>query len=289
VVVITYELIPALDLWHQVAGVSRWATLHNDLYRAVIAEHPEWNIPIAGTSGADVNPESVLRFNPDVVITWSYNPDVVAFLEKKGLTVIALYPKSLKELYDLIRLHGVLFGKDSRARYVIEEMESVLRMVKERVRGIPTESRRRTLFLAGKPTTVFTSDSLFTNMLQLAGAVSVSQSVESTDVSTADVSMETIVRWNPEVIFIWGSAGYSVEWLLENSQWRHIQAVKQRMVYKLPSWSGWSPRFSLVVLWMAKKLYPEHFQDIDFETFADSFYRKIFGISYSKVAAYSVR
>lgn len=283
VIVITYELIPALDLWHQVAGVSRWATLHNDLYRAAVVDHPECNIPVVGTSGADVNLESILSLKPDVVITWTYNPDVVAFLEKKGIVVIALYPKSLGELYELIRLHGVLFGKEDRADKVIREMEAVLRMVKERVGDIPLTSRKKTLFLAGSPTTVFTSDSLFADMLRLAGAVSVSESVGNAWLSTADVSMETIVRWNPEVIFIWGSAGYSAEWLLENSQWRQVQAVRKAMVYKLPYWSTWSPRFCLLVLWIAKKLYPENFKDIDFEISADNFFRRVFGISYKRM------
>ncbi|MCD6548567.1 MAG: ABC transporter substrate-binding protein, partial [Thermodesulfobacterium sp.] len=102
----------------------------------------------------------------------------------------------------------------------------------------------------------------------------------------ADVSIERILLWNPDVIFIWGYAGYTPEWILNNSQWEHIKAVKNKQVYKLPHWSTWSPRVALVALYMAMKIYPEYFKDINFEKIADNFYRKVFGISYKQVKPY---
>jgi len=56
--------------------------------------------------------------------------------------------------------------------------------------------------------------------------------------------------------------------------------------YKLPRWSTWSPRLAPIALYMAMKLYPEQFQDVNFEKVADRFYQKVFGISYYKVRQY---
>ena len=55
-------------------------------------------------------------------------------------------------------------------------------------------------------------------------------------------------------------------------------------MYKAPIWSTWSPRIAPIVLWMAVKTYPEHFQDINLEKKFDDFYQLVFGIPYSTVA-----
>jgi len=125
VIVISYELIPAMNLWNQVAGVSRWAEEHNDLYKAIVRENPSLRKPNFG-AGSDVNVEAVLKLNPDLVITWTYNPDTIRFLEQKGIKVIGIYPDSLTELYDVMRMHGKLFGKENKAEEVIVEMEKNL-------------------------------------------------------------------------------------------------------------------------------------------------------------------
>jgi len=41
-----------------------------------------------------------------------------------------------------------------------------------------------------------------------------------------------------------------------------------------------------MALYMAIKLYPEQFKDVNFENVADRFYQKVFGISYYKVRQY---
>ena len=51
-----------------------------------------------------------MKLKPDVVVTWTFKPELVKFMEERGLRVIAIYPESLAELYDVMRLHGRLFS-----------------------------------------------------------------------------------------------------------------------------------------------------------------------------------
>lgn len=275
VVVITYELVPALGIWDQVVGVSRWAEEECDIYRTIVHKSPHLKRPHVGI-GTDINAEAVMALNPDLVITWSYNEKAIRFLEEKGVKVIAVYPESLQELYDLIRMHGALFGKDARAQEVIDEMEKLFRMIKERVDRIPPDRRLKVIHLGGKPTTVSGAVGVTNDLVTIAGGVNIGGEIKDRN---ADVSVEQIIRWNPDVILIWGNAGYGPEWLLENSQWRYVKAVQEKRVYKLPKWSTWSPRLAPIALWVAMKLYPEKFRDISFEEVTKNFYRKVFGIS----------
>jgi len=282
VIVITHELIPAMNLWNQVAGVSRWAEENCDLYKAIVRENPSLKKPTVG-AGTNVNVEAVLKLNPGLVITWTYNPDTIRFLEQKGIKVIGIYPDSLKELYEVIRMHGKLFGKEKKAEEVIAEMEEIFSLIRNRVSKIPPEKRKKVLHLGGKPTTVSCGVGVVNDIINIAGGINPAGSINSRN---TDVSIERIVEWDPDVIFIWGLAGYNEAWIYGNSQWRFVKAVREHRVYKLPRWSTWSPRLAPIALYMAMKLYPEQFKDVNFEEVADRFYQKVFGISYYKVRQY---
>jgi len=282
VVVISYELIPALNLWSQVAGVSRWTEENCGLYKAIVMENPSLKKPTVG-AGSDVNVEAVLKLNPDVVITWTYNPETIRFLEEKGIKVIGIYPESLAELYKDMKMHGKLFGKEKRVEEIIREMEKIFKLISERVSKIPYQKRKKVIHLGGAPTRVSGALGVTNDIIKIAGGTNPAGTIMQRNV---DVSIEKIVQWNPDVIFIWGSAGYDESWLYSNSQWRFIRAVQTKQVYKLPKWSTWSPRLAPIALYMAMKIYPEGFRDINFEKVADDFYKKVFGISYYKVRQY---
>lgn len=105
-----YELIPVLDLWDRVVGINRWA-LDNELLK----RHPQLaGIPAVGT-GEAVNIEAVIALEPELVITWSYKPEVAEFLSRKGLKTLSVYPESLDELYRAIEMCGVIFHVEDRA------------------------------------------------------------------------------------------------------------------------------------------------------------------------------
>jgi iron complex transport system substrate-binding protein len=62
-----------------------------------------------------------------------------------------------------------------------------------------------------------------------------------------------------------------------------IQAVERKRVYKHPE-QGWgfaTPRSIFAILWLAKKLYPARFANLDLEAKADQFYTTVYGFPYS--------
>lgn len=271
---ISYELIPVLDIWDNVVGISRYA-YQNDLIKAARPDI-ERSVPNAG-SGMDINIEALLKLRPEVVITWAYKPEAIRFMEEKGLKVISIYPETLSELYEVMRLHGRLFKKEGRVEQAIARMEEIFKLVRERVSSIPPDQKKRVLWLGAKPTSIAGAIGLTNDIFQMVGGANPGASFPQRNV---EVSIERIIGWDPEVVFIWGNARYHSSDILNNPQWKPIKAVRERRVYKAPDWSTWSPRLAPVALWMAKRTYPERFQDIDLERMTDDFYRKVFGLSY---------
>jgi len=272
----TYELLPVTGAWSQVAGISRYG-FENDLLLAVKPDIRK--IPDAG-SAMDTNAEVLLKLKPDVVFTWTVDPKVVHYLEQKGLTVIAVYPESIPELYVVMRMQGKLFGKEKKVESVIAKMEEMFNLIRSRVASIPPAARKKALYLTGKQTRVNGRIGITHDLFTMMGLENGAQELGE---RSADVSLEKIIAWNPELIFIWGSARYTAADLIKNPQWRHIKAVKQLDVHKAPKWGTWSPRLAPIALWMAATAYPERFKDIDVSKTIDKFYRDVYGIPYAKV------
>ncbi len=265
-----YELAPVLDLWDNVVGLNRWA-----FDNAVLKRYPRLTaIPAVGT-GIEVNAERVLALHPDLVITWSFRPEVVEFLTRKGLRVIAVYPESLDELYGVMELCGQLFGKETRARAIRSRMDELFALVRSRVSDIPPERRCRVLWLWQKPTRITGRFGLQQDLITMVGAVNPAQHV---DMPHAEVSLEQILAWNPEVVFIWGHASYGPETLLDSPSWRTVAAVKAGRVHKAPLADTWSPSTGILTLWMAQKIYPDRFKDLDLGAEARQFHWDCFGV-----------
>jgi len=72
------------------------------------------------------------------------------------------------------------------------------------------------------------------------------------------------------------------EYILTNKQWENLQAVKNQRVYKMPNGvSRWGHptnalETSLAILWTAKLLYPNLFEEIDMYEEVRYFYRNFY-------------
>lgn len=266
-----YEFVPALDLWASVAGINRWA-----FQQQPVCDFPQLrDVPQVGT-GFNVNVEALLALRPDVTVTWSQKPETVEFLARRGLKVVAVYPESLGELYEVMEMCGRLFQKEDRVREVRAAMEETMDLIRERVSNIPRGERRRVLFLWQKPTRVSGSGGLVQDVLRTIGAENAAGVLRA---SYSEVSMERILEWDPETVFIWGHAQYQPETLLRSAQWRTVSAVKSGRIYKAPAADTWSPSVCMLALWMAQKTYPERFQDVRMRDAYRDFHSKCFGIA----------
>jgi iron complex transport system substrate-binding protein len=265
-----YELIPVFDVWDRVVGLNRWA-YDSELLKGF----PQLKeIPSVGTADT-VNIEVLLALHPDLVITWSYKPEVDDFLVRRGLKVISVYPDSLEELYAVLDLCGRLFQKEDRAREIRSLMERSFAATASKVSKIPMENRRKVLCLWQKPTTVTGGTGLQHELIKLIGGINPAEGIQTLH---PEVSMESIVSWDPDVIFIWGSARYGPEELLSGPQWKSIKAVRDGKVFKAPLLTTWAPTICSLALWMAWKTYPERFDRTEISADDLRFNQKCFGI-----------
>ena len=254
---VTYELIPALKIRDQVVAIGSWA-YDDPIMKITIPDLNQMVSP--GVGGPGINVELLKKLDVDLVVTFRVPPEELDFLESKGIKAFAIYPNSLKELVEVIRWHGVVFGKEREAEEVIKEMGKVMKLIEGKVHKIPFSQRKKAIWLHSDLTAVAGGEGIVNDTLLKIGAINPTASLFPQS-SVAKVSLEILIKLNPDVIFIWGRAPFNPSDLIDNPQWDYIKAIKEKQVYKLEALTTFSPRHVIDMLYMAIKLYPEQFKD----------------------------
>lgn len=106
---------------------------------------------------------------------------------------------------------------------------------------------------------------------------------------TAEINMEQVYEWDPDIILITNFSPYLPEDLLNNTidgyDWSGVSAVKNGQVYKFPlGMYRWFPPASdtpLVLMWLAKTTQPERFADLDLDARIKNFYQTHYHVALS--------
>lgn len=245
-------------------------------------------------SGLDLNIEELMRLRPDVVFYLAGNKELGAMIRNAGLPAVAISPT--KWNYDVIRTYdewiktlSQIFPQESKTALVSSYSKKVYADVQKRVKDIKPEERKKVLFLFQyDDKQMITSGRSFFGQYwcEAVGAKNAAEEVPA-DNSNAVITMEQVYKWNPDVIFITNFTPALPDDLYNNriggDNWSNITAVKNKAVYKMPlgMYRSYTPGTDtpITFLWMAQKVYPEIFKDIDIEKEALRYYKEIYGIT----------
>lgn len=276
---ISYTTLAALKVMDKVVGISKYAKMNPIL----LAAYPKVKSMPSPGSSFSVNIEELLALKPDVVIVWPYKESVVKEIEAQGIPVIKVELHSYNGIKRLIWLMGVVFDARPRAEELIKSMDSLVKFVQEHVANIPLKDRVKVLYLWSTPTKVQGGRGTVNDFIRLAGGVNVAAQAFPTK-AYVSVDIETIIKWNPDVIVIWWWARYGPDKLLKSPVWESVKAVKDGRVYKEPFYEHWGVDAAIFILWLSMKLYPSKYVGVNFMDIANKYYQEWYGIPYSKVA-----
>jgi len=250
-----------------------------------------------------VNMEALLTLSPDLVIVTHYAPkDMIDQISNAGIPVVAvsLFEASAKEasklnpeladaqdaynkgLKDGVLLIGELCNKQKRAERLMQVVEQSRAILKSHLADIP-ESERVRCYMAQDNLYTYGRGKYTSVIMERAGGVNVAaKEVEGFKA----VTMEDVLRWNPQVIFVqWRNSNVAGE-LKADPAWQTIEAIRNGQVHVCPeyvkAWGHALPEsMALGEIWMAKTLYPKKFQDIDMDAMVQSYYKEFYGIPYN--------
>ena len=250
------------------------------------------NIDTAALTG-QINIEELMKKNPDIVFINAGNFEARKILGDAGIPAVGVAVNKwnydcIETLDHWISLLAELFPEDSdKVQTVHDYSYRIYNEIQARVKDIPDDERVRVFVLFQySPTAMLTSGNRFFGQwwCDAIGAINVGHDIDKE--SSVPVSMEQVYAWNPEAIVITNFTSAQPETLYNNSMgsddWSAIKAVKERRVYKTPlgMYRSYTPGVDAPVslLWWAKAIYPERFEDMDLIATAKDYYKSVFGI-----------
>ncbi len=255
-----------------------------------------------GDLRTSVNTEELLKLKPDVVIITHYMMGKTGKqIEALGLPVIGLsfykagfeeasvlnpklkdpnksYTEGTKEA---VRLLGDILDRKERAENLLAHIFKNRQLIEKRL-GQLKKGDRVTTYMAYPKLFSMGTGKYASVIMERAGGLNVAMEMSG----YKQVSMEEVLKWNPEVIFTQDRYKFVADQITTSDSWQSVQAVKNHKVFITPEyvkpWGHPCPEsIGLGELWMAKKLYPEKFKDIDMQAYADDYYKKFYGIPYT--------
>ena len=116
------------------------------------------------------------------------------------------------------------------------------------------------------------------NLITLAGGENAAAELEG-DYWT-EVSYESLLAMNPEVIVIPANAAYTAADVLADPQLADVTAVKNKAVYAMPSgleeWDSPVPSGILGVMWLTSVLHEDLYPFADFRADAAAYYKTFY-------------
>lgn len=234
---------------------------------------------VVGSGAGEVNYEEALKLEPDVC--FASDAGVTDTGRQQGLCVVNVMFQDYEGLRNDVKLTAEVLGGGAPAIAAAWEdfLNANIDLVAQRMQGVPEENRVKVLHIVNKSslTKVDGTNCIVDEWIKLAGGVNAIQM----EGNMIEVTMEDIVAADPEVIIIGTGALDAVETILSDEAWSGITAVKNGAVYANPNgvfpWDRYSGEEALQVLWAAKKLNPEKFEDVDMAQTTKDFYKTFYG------------
>ena len=296
----TLDIILELQAQDLVVGtMNSWENLLGSYIRDIFPEIDD--LPKPGEM-KEYNIEEVMALEPDVIFASNQIPeDTLTQLEKFGIPVIVItlykadreqastiapelinpdeaYTEGLKQTIEII---AEVTGKEERGQELWDYVVTNRQIVADHLETVP-EDKRILVYMANEDMYTYGTGKYVGVAMEKAGAKNVAETIKGYQ----QVTIEQIIEWNPEVIFVQSRYAEVLDEIQEDERWASIDAVKKGNLFIAPDytkpWGNPAPEsIALGELWLAKTLYPDTFEDVDLDEMVSYFYSHFYGIEYT--------
>jgi molybdenum ABC transporter molybdate-binding protein len=240
---------------------------------------------------SDAGAEDIAAVQPDCVIMKSSNAEKLGkAVEALNIPVVYLDFETPEQYQRDLATLGQLFQNPDRAAKVAKFYQDQVDSITKTVSGLKDDQKPKTLVLYysekdGAVTfNVPPMSWIQTTLIQTAGGTPVWSDAQLGNGWTK-VGIEQVAAWNPDVIFVvsyFSPVNDVVKKLKADAQWQALSAVKNNKVYGFAtdvySWDEADTRWVLGLTWVAGKLHPDLFPELDMQKEAATFYSELYGM-----------
>ena len=233
------------------------------------------NLPTVGNR-YNPNYEAILSLNPDLVISYSTKAAGIDEKLSGSIAVVGFGSSTPTVIMEELVMLGYILGENDRVRYYIDDFhDKYLNTIEKRIGELSEDEKYKVYVERTKDYHTYTSTSVAQQFVDLSGGRHIFADLEDGS-SFATVDPEEVIVRNPDVIIKYvGStdAGFGVddpssiealrEDVLNRPELAEVTAVKNKRVYLMSSDLSHGLDYPVLVVYWAKWLYPELFEDVD--------------------------
>jgi len=261
-----------------------WTTAWREAERPFIAQRYS-DLPTLGRltgRGNTANVEVVLQAKPDFIVDYGTVSPTLSSLadrvqEQTGIPY-ALLDGDFDRMTDAIRLIGTVAGEEKRAEALARYTQETVSEINRRVAKVPAGKRPRIYYGRG-PQGLNTglAGSISAQFIEQLGAVNVAADLGRGGL--VQVSIEQVLRWNPDVIVTIDPNFYALA--TKHPLWRELPAIKAGRLHLAPNvpfgWIDFPPSINRLIglRWLARILYPDAFPE-DLRPIVRDFYTRCY-------------
>ena len=183
------EILFALGLGDRIVGVTDFCN-----YPAEALDKPK----VGGFAPFDL--ERVVALEPDLVLAAEiHEAEGIPALERLGITVFALAPKTIKEVLTNIALTGEITGKSYEAARLVTSLEKRIKAITDKTQPLTEAGRPGVLFVTWHdPLWVAGSKTFADDLIAKAGGGNIAHDLTG----WAIIDLETVIARDPQVIIV---------------------------------------------------------------------------------------
>jgi iron complex transport system substrate-binding protein len=278
----------------KLAGVERWSDPASDFIPLIdpAFDKVPYMEPNAGA-------EEIAAMRPDVVLTRGSSVNWISeSMDKIGIPVVYLGLETSEQYFRDLDNLGILLGNPARAKEVAGFFRTRLDRIGGEVSKIREAEKPRVLLVmwterGGKAAVRVPAGSwIQTNQVRMAGGAPVWLDATLEAGGWTVVNLEQIAAWDPDMIFVvvWHTLDPTkiLDSLKADPRWSELKALRNGQLRAFPAdiygWDSPDPRWILGVTWLAAKIHPKIFANIDIAAEIRAFYGELYGMTERAVA-----
>ncbi|MBN2738720.1 MAG: ABC transporter substrate-binding protein [Spirochaetales bacterium] len=216
------------------------------------------------------NVKSYIDLKPDLIILAEWSDfSKVQELRDAGIPVYQVnFPTTLEKVQSLILTMGIMLREEEKATGLLTWMDNRLEPLMDKVASIKPADRLTVLDYNPGFGTAFGKNSIWNEIVTLAGLKNIAADYEEDDYGTLSLSRDLIIKLNPDIIVLPGwvyddpkGPEKIHQRFMADQAFKNLKAVKNNRVYQIPEKyrHGGSHFFVKAVEIMAALAYPDLF------------------------------
>lgn len=237
----------------------------------------------------DAGAEQIAALRPDLVVMKSTAAETLgAPLEAIDIPVVYVDLETPEQYWRDLGILGQVFGDTERADTVIAYYQEKVTSIEAKTAKAASKPSVLVLYYNDKDGNIAfnvpPAGWMQTQVAEMAGGAPVWLDANPGN-GWAQVTVEQIAAWDPEQIYViayFVDPAEVVASLKSDANWAGLQAVKNETIYAFPgdfySWDQPDTRWILGLTWMAGRVHPDLFADLDMDAELHAFYGTLYGL-----------